>query len=41
MGTGTGGLTNVFPVITKGMGEGESPANLNMNYFMGIRIPVF
>ena len=36
MGTGTGGLTNVFPVVTKGMGEGETPANFNMNYFMGI-----
>jgi uncharacterized repeat protein (TIGR01451 family) len=36
MGTGTDGLTSVYPVITKGMGEGETPANLNMNYFMGI-----
>ena len=36
MGTGTGGLTNMYPVLTKGMGEGESPANVNMNFFLGV-----
>ena len=35
-GTGTGGLTNAIPLITKGRGEAETPANLNMNYFFGI-----
>ncbi|HEX6868948.1 MAG TPA: hypothetical protein VF119_09090, partial [Candidatus Limnocylindrales bacterium] len=35
-GTGTGGLANAVPLITKGRGEGETPANLNMNYFLGI-----
>ncbi len=33
--SGTGGITGV-PVITKGLGQAESPANLNMNYFFGI-----
>lgn len=33
--TGTGGVTAV-PIITKGRGEAETPANLNMNYFFGI-----
>ena len=33
--TGTGGITAV-PLVTKGRGEAESPANLNMNYFLGI-----
>jgi hypothetical protein len=33
--TGTGGITAV-PLITKGRGEAETPANLNMNYFLGI-----
>lgn len=33
--SGTGGITGI-PVITKGRGEGESPAELNMNYFFGI-----
>ena len=41
MGTGTGGLGTGslpagYPVLTKGMGEGESPANVNMNYWLGI-----
>ena len=33
--TGTGGVTAI-PLITKGRAEGETPANLNMNYFFGI-----
>ncbi|HNG94703.1 MAG TPA: hypothetical protein PLB32_18015, partial [Acidobacteriota bacterium] len=42
MSTGTngfdnaGGRPNIYPVITKGMGEGETPTNLNTNYFLGI-----
>jgi hypothetical protein len=41
MSTGTGGLgygslPAAYPVLTKGMGEGDSPANLNMNYWLGI-----
>src|SRR5215216_6221036 len=41
MGTGTGGLGSgtfplAYPVLTKGRGEGETPANLNTNYFLGI-----
>jgi hypothetical protein len=35
--TGTGGWANVIPLLTKGRGEAESPANLNMNWFIGIR----
>jgi hypothetical protein len=35
--TGTGGLTNAIPLVSKGRGEAETPANLNMNYFLGIR----
>ena len=35
--TGTGGLLTAIPLVTKGRGEGETPANLNMNYFLGIR----
>jgi len=34
--TGTGGLTSAVPLVTKGRAESESPANLNMNYFLGI-----
>ena len=33
--TGSGGITAV-PIITKGRGESDAPANLNMNYFLGI-----
>lgn len=33
--SGTGGITGI-PIIAKGRGEGESPATLNMNYFLGI-----
>ena len=42
MTTGTNGLDGqsgrplVYPVLTKGMGEGETPANINMNWFLGI-----
>jgi hypothetical protein len=32
----SGGRPNIYPVLTKGMGEGESPANINMNFFLGI-----
>jgi hypothetical protein len=35
--TGNGGLLNAIPLVTKGRGEAETPANLNMNYFLGIR----
>ena len=38
-GTGTGGLTGTtvaIPLLTKGTGQAEMPANLNMNYFLGI-----
>ena len=35
---GAGGRPNgIYPVVTKGMGEGEGPPlNINMNYFLGI-----
>src|SRR5215211_1234746 len=35
-GTGSGGITSAIPLITKGRAEAETPANLNMNYFLGI-----
>src|SRR5450756_2195420 len=34
--TGGGGIASAIPLITKGRGEAETPANLNMNYFLGI-----
>ena len=34
--TGTGGITLAIPLITKGGAEAETPANVNMNYFLGI-----
>ena len=34
--TGYGGIANAIPVITKGRAEADSPANLNMDYFLGI-----
>ena len=37
--TGTLGLTGptvAIPLVTKGTGQAETPANLNMNYFLGI-----
>jgi hypothetical protein len=33
--TGTGGIDGV-PIIAKGRAEAETPANVNMNYFLGI-----
>ena len=42
MSTGTGGLEGTwgrpqaYPVVAKGMGEGETPANINTNWFLGI-----
>jgi hypothetical protein len=43
MTTGTDGLDGIsgrplaYPIVTKGMGEGDGPpANINMNYFLGI-----
>ncbi len=36
MTTGTGGIPAIYPVLTKGMGEGETPANINTNWFLGI-----
>src|SRR4051794_19642070 len=36
VGTSTGGLTNAIPLVTKGRGEADTPANFNMNYFLGI-----
>ena len=33
---GSSGRPLAYPVLTKGMGQGESPANINMNYFLGI-----
>lgn len=35
--TGTGGVTNAVPLLTKGRGEAEA-STVDMNYFMGIRI---
>src|SRR5215211_3596090 len=35
-GTGSGGITSAIPLISKGRAEAETPANLNMNYFLGI-----
>lgn len=35
-GLGTGSYPSAYPVITKGRGEEEIPANLNTNYFLGI-----
>ncbi len=34
--TGTGGIASAIPLITKGGAESETPANVNMNYFLGI-----
>jgi Concanavalin A-like lectin/glucanases superfamily/FlgD Ig-like domain/Fibronectin type III domain len=34
--TGTGGVTDAIPLLTKGHGEAENPA-VDMNYFLGIR----
>ncbi|HEY3338612.1 MAG TPA: LamG domain-containing protein, partial [Propionicimonas sp.] len=34
--TGGGGIASAIPLVTKGRGEGETPANVNMNYFLGL-----
>ena len=34
--TGTGGIASAVPLVTKGRAEAEMPANVNMNYFLGI-----
>ncbi|HET6373262.1 MAG TPA: LamG-like jellyroll fold domain-containing protein, partial [Candidatus Polarisedimenticolia bacterium] len=34
--TGTGGIASLVPIVSKGRGEAETPANLNTNYIMGI-----
>ena len=34
--TGSGGVTNAIPLVTKGRSEADTPANLNANYFLGI-----
>ena len=34
--TGNLGLANAIPLVTKGRAQVETPANLNMNYFLGI-----
>ena len=34
--TGTGGIASAMPLVTKGRAEAETPANLNMDYFLGI-----
>src|SRR4029079_3516246 len=34
--TGNGGIASAIPLVTKGRAEAETPANLNMNYFLGI-----
>ncbi|MBK7680529.1 MAG: DNRLRE domain-containing protein [Chitinophagaceae bacterium] len=33
---GAGGRPTAYPVLTKGRGEGETPATWNTNYFLGI-----
>ena len=33
---GAGGRPLAYPVLAKGMGEGEQPANINTNWFLGI-----
>src|SRR6185312_16342096 len=34
--TGTGGIASAIPLVTKGRAEAETPANVNMDYFLGI-----
>jgi hypothetical protein len=34
--TGTGGIAALVPILSKGRGEAETPANLNTNYVMGL-----
>lgn len=33
--TGAGGVWAI-PILTRGRGESDAPANINMNYFLGI-----
>ena len=33
---GNGGRPKIYPVLTKGMGEGDAVPNKNLNYFLGI-----
>jgi Concanavalin A-like lectin/glucanases superfamily/Fibronectin type III domain/Calcineurin-like phosphoesterase len=33
---GAGGRPTAYPIIAKGRGEGETPSNINTNYFLGI-----
>src|SRR5262245_38330118 len=35
--SGTGGWTNIVPLLTKGRAELDTPDSLNINYFLGIR----
>ena len=35
--TGSGGVTDAIPLVTKGVGEVDVPDNRDMNYFLGIR----
>ena len=34
--TGSGGIASAIPLVTKGAAQGETPANINMNWFLGI-----
>ncbi len=34
--TGNGGVTSAIPLLTKGRGEAEAPANVELNWFLGI-----
>ena len=34
--TGSGGILSAIPLLTKGRAEAETPANLNMDWFLGI-----
>jgi hypothetical protein len=34
--TGSGGIANAIPLVTKGRAEQETPATVNMDYFLGI-----
>ena len=36
LGTGTGGISSAIPILSKGGPQAETPANVNMNYFLGI-----
>ncbi len=38
--TGTGGIPAIVPLVTKGRGEGETPPNINTNWFLGINTNV-